>query len=78
MSTNSDVTRYCKFYEKCFKEKTLKKNKNFKNTKDDIVWLDEEEEEEALKEKEKFNDLRNQIIVKNKKNNMSLLDTISK
>ena len=51
-SKNGDVERYVKIFEKLFKNKTLKKNKKFEDSKDKVKFIKEDPKEvkEANKE----------------------------
>ncbi len=51
-SKNEDLERYIKIYEKLFKNKTLKKNKKFEDSKDKVKFIKEDPKEvkEANKE----------------------------
>ena len=51
-STNDDVQRYIKIYEKLFKKKTLTKTKKFDETKNKVELLKEDAEEAKQAEKE--------------------------
>jgi DnaJ family protein C protein 9 len=77
LSTNEDVDRYLNIYEELFKNKILKKNKNYNSTKTKINLIEEDDEEEVEEEKNKFNDLCKQIAIK-QANRGSLLNNISK
>jgi len=63
------------FYEKCFKEKVLKKTKEYTNSKKNVKLLKEENEDEVKELKAKMDDLCKQIKLK-QKNNLSFLDNL--
>jgi DnaJ family protein C protein 9 len=64
-STNDDVQRYIKIYEKLFKKKTLTKTKKFDETKNKVELLKEDAEE--AKEAEKEMDNLTKAIIGNKR-----------
>lgn len=67
-SKNEDVKRFIKIYEKSFKQKILKKNKNYEESKDKIELLKEDfnENKEA---KETLDKLSRQIMDNKKRRN---------
>ncbi len=67
-SKNEDVERYMKIYEKLFKKKTLKKNKKFEDSKDNVKLL-KEDAEEAKEANETLDKLTKQIIGKKRNRN---------
>ena len=69
-STNDDVQRYIKIYEKLFKKKTLTKTKKFDETKNKVELLKEDAEEAKEAEKE-MNNLTKAIIGNKRKRNFS-------
>ena len=64
-SKNADIKRFIKIYEKLFRKKILKKNKNYEETKDKIKLLKEDKNEE--KEAEEALDKLTKQIMDNKK-----------
>ncbi len=75
-STNDDVERFIKIYEKLFKKKTLNKNKKFEESKNKVqlIKIDVEEAKEAEKEM----DILTKAIVgkKRKRNYNEYLDNL--
>ena len=67
-SKNEDVDRYIKIYEKLFKKKTLKKNKKFEDSKDNVKLI-KEDKEEAKEASETLEKLTKQITGKKRKRN---------
>ena len=67
-SKNEDVERYIKIYEKLFKNKTLKKNKKFEDSKDKIKLL-KEDAEEVKESSEMLDKLTKQIMGNKRKRN---------
>ena len=67
-SKNEDVDRYIKIYEKLFKKKTLKKNKKFEDSKDNVKLI-KEDKEEAKEASETLDKLTKQITGKKRKRN---------
>ena len=67
-SKNDDVERYIKIYEKLFKNKTLKKNKKFEDTKNKVKLI-KEDTEEAEEAAETLDKLTQQIMGKKRKRN---------
>ena len=65
-SKNEDVERYVKIYEKLFKKKTLKKNKKFEDSKDNVKLI-KEDKEEAKEANEKLDKLTKQVMGKKRK-----------
>ena len=64
-STNEDVQRYIKIYEKLFKKKTLDKTKKFDESKNKVELLKEDAEE--AKQAEKEMDMLTKAIIGNKR-----------
>ena len=64
-STNDDVQRYIKIYEKLFKKKTLTKTKKFDESKNTVELLKEDAEE--AKQAEKEMDMLTKAIIGNKR-----------
>ena len=64
-STNEDVQRYIKIYEKFFKKKTLDKTKKFDESKNKVELLKEDAEE--AKQAEKEMDMLTKAIIGNKR-----------
>ena len=62
-SKNEDVQRYIKIYEKLFKNKTLKKNKKYEDSKDKVILL-KEDEKETKEANETLDKLTKQIMGK--------------
>lgn len=77
LSRNEDVDRFLAIYDELFKQRILKKNKNYTATKNKINSVEEDDEEEVQQEKEKFDDLYKQIM-NNKTQRTSYLDNLSK
>ena len=67
-SKNEDVQRYIKIYEKLFKNKTLKKNKKYEDSKDKVILL-KEDEKETKEASETLDKLTKQIMGKKRKRN---------
>jgi len=67
-SKNEDVDRYIKIYEKLFKKKSLKKNKKFEDSKDNVKLI-KEDKEEAKEASEAMDKLTKQIMGKKRKRN---------
>ena len=67
-SKNEDVQRYIKIYEKLFKNKTLKKNKKYEDSKDKVNLL-KEDEKETKEASETLDKLTKQIMGKKTKRN---------
>ena len=67
-STNDDVERFIKIYEKLFKKKTLTKTKAFDESKTKVTLL-KEDSEEAEMAKEEMDKLTKQIMGKKRKRN---------
>ena len=65
-SKNEDVQRYIKIYEKLFKNKTLKKNKKYEDSKDKVILL-KEDEKETKEANETLDKLTKQIMGKKTK-----------
>ena len=65
-SKNEDVQRYIKIYEKLFKNKTLKKNKKYEDSKDKVNLL-KEDEKETKEANETLDKLTKQIMGKKTK-----------
>ena len=65
-SKNEDVQRYTKIYEKLFKNKTLKKNKKYEDSKDKVNLL-KEDEKETKEAKETLDKFTKQIMGKKTK-----------
>ena len=68
LSKNGDVERYMKVYEKLFKNKKIKKNKKFDETKDKVKLL-KEDKDEAKEAGEALDKLTKQIMGKKRKRN---------
>ena len=75
-STNDDVQRYIKIYEKLFKKKTLTKTKKFDETKNKVELLKEDAEEAKEAEKEMDNLTKAIIGNKRKRNFSNYLDNL--
>ena len=75
-STNDDVQRYIKIYEKLFKKKTLTKTKKFDETKNKVELLKEDAEEAKEAEKEVDNLTKAIIGNKRKRNFSNYLDNL--
>ena len=75
-STNDDVQRYIKIYEKLFKKKTLTKTKKFDETKNKVELLKEDAEEAKQAEKEMDNLTKAIIGNKRKRNFSNYLDNL--
>ena len=75
-STNDDVERYIKIYEKLFKKKTLTKTKKFDESKNKVELLKEDEEEAKQAEKEMDNLTKAIIGNKRKRNFNNYLDNL--
>ncbi len=75
-STNDDVQRYIKIYEKLFKKKTLTKTKKFDETKNKVELLEEDAEEAKEAEKEMDNLTKAIIGNKRKRNFSNYLDNL--
>jgi DnaJ family protein C protein 9 len=75
-STNDDVQRYIKIYEKLFKKKTLTKTKKFDETKNKVELLKEDAEEAKQAEKEMDNLTKAIIGNKRKRNFSNYLDIL--
>lgn len=75
-STNEDVQRYIKIYEKLFKKKTLTKTKKFDETKNKVELLKEDAEEAKQAEKEMDNLTKAIIGNKRKRNFSNYLDNL--
>ena len=75
-STNDDVQRYIKIYEKLFKKKTLTKTKKFDETKNKVELLKEDAEEAKQAEKEMDNLTKAIIGNKRKRNFNNYLDNL--
>ena len=75
-STNDDVQRYIKIYEKLFKKKTLTKTKKFDETKNKVELLKEDAEEAKEAEKEMDNLTKAIIGNKRKRNFSNYLDIL--
>ena len=67
-SKNGDVERYVKIFEKLFKNKTLKKNKKFEDSKDKVKLI-KEDKEEAKEASETLDKLTKQIMGNKRKRN---------
>ena len=67
-SKNEDIQRFIKIYEKLFRKKILKKNKNFEETKNKIKLLKEDSCEKKEAE-ETLDKLTKQIMLNKKKRN---------
>ena len=67
-SKNSDIERFKKKYEELFKNKKLKKNKNYEDSSNQISLL-KEDEKEAKEAQETLNKLSQQIMLNKKKRN---------
>ena len=77
-SKNEDVSRYIKIYEKLFKNKSLKKNKKFEDSKDNVKLI-KEDENEAKEASETLDKLSKQIMGKKRKRNCDeYLDNLKK
>ena len=77
-SKNEDVSRYIKIYEKLFKNKSLKKNKKFEDSKDKVKLI-KEDENEAKEASETLDKLSKQIMGKKRKRNCDeYLDNLKK
>ncbi len=77
LSTNDDIKRFIKFYDKCIKDKKIKKLKNFTRTKKNIKLLESDDEEQVAREKEKIDKLASAIMLKNSERKNNLADKIS-
>ena len=75
-STNDDVQRYIKIYEKLFKKKSLTKTKKFDETKNKVELLKEDAEEAKQAEKEMDNLTKAIIGNKRKRNFSNYLDNL--
>ena len=75
-STNDDVQRYIKIYEKLFKKKTLTKTKKFDESKNKVELLKEDAEEAKQAEKEMDNLTKAIIGNKRKRNFSNYLDNL--
>jgi DnaJ family protein C protein 9 len=75
-STNEDVQRYIKIYEKLFKKKTLDKTKKFDESKNKVELLKEDAEEAKQAEKEMDNLTKAIIGNKRKRNFNNYLDNL--
>ena len=75
-STNDDVERYIKIYEKLFKKKTLTKTKKFDESKNKVELLKEDAEEAKQAEKEMDNLTKAIIGNKRKRNFNNYLDNL--
>ena len=75
-STNDDVQRYIKIYEKLFKKKTLTKTKKFDETKNKVELLKEDAEEAKQAQKEMDNLTKAIIGNKRKRNFSNYLDNL--
>ena len=75
-STNDDVQRYIKIYEKLFKKKTLTKTKKFDETKNKVELLKEDAEEAKEAQKEMDNLTKAIIGNKRKRNFSNYLDNL--
>ena len=69
-SKNGDVERYVKIYEKLFKKKTLKKNKKFEDSKDNVKLI-KEVPNEVKEANETLDKLSKQIMGKKRKRNFN-------
>lgn len=67
-SKNEDIERYIKIYEKLFKKKTLKKNKKYEDSKDNVKLI-KEDPDEAKEANEELDKLTKQIMGKKRKRN---------
>ena len=67
-SKNEDVERYIKVFEKLFKKKTLKKNKKYEDSKDNVKLI-KEDKEEAKEANETMDKLTKQIMGKKRMRN---------
>ena len=67
-SKNEDIERYTKIYEKLFKKKTLKKNKKYEDSKDNVKLI-KEDPDEAKEANEELDKLTKQITGKKRKRN---------
>ena len=67
-SKNNDVERFKKKFEELFKNKKLKKNKNYEESKNNIILL-KEDAKEAKEAQETLNKLSQQIMLNKKKRN---------
>lgn len=77
-SKNEDISRYIKIYEKLFKNKSLKKNKKFEDSKDKVKLI-KEDENEAKEASETLDKLSKQIMGKKRKRNCDeYLDNLKK
>lgn len=77
-SKNEDVSRYIKIYEKLFKNKSLKKNKKYEDSKDKVKLI-KEDENEAKEASETLDKLSKQIMGKKRKRNCDeYLDNLKK
>ena len=77
-SKNEDVQRYIKIYEKLFKNKTLKKNKKYEDSKDKVNLL-KEDEKETKEANETLDKLTKQIMGKKTKRHYNeYLDNLKK
>ena len=77
-SKNEDISRYIKIYEKLFKNKSLKKNKKFEDSKDKVKLI-KEDENEAKEASETLDKLSKQIMGKKRKRNCEeYLDNLKK
>ena len=75
-SKNEDVQRYIKIYEKLFKNKTLKKNKKYEDSKDKVILL-KEDEKETKEANETLDKLTKQIMgKKTKRHDKVFLDNL--
>ncbi len=74
LSTNEDIPRFLSIFEELFANKTLKKTKLYNSTKNKIKLLEEEDQEEVEKEKERYKVLCSQIIAKKTQRNNFLDD----
>ena len=67
-SKNEDIERYIKIYEKLFKKKTLKKNKKYEVSKDNVKLM-KEDPNEVKEANEELDKLTKQITGKKRKRN---------
>ena len=67
-SKNEDIERYIKIYEKLFKKKTLKKNKKYEDSKDNVQLM-KEDPKEVKEANEELDKLTKQITGKKRKRN---------
>lgn len=75
LSENKDIERYMKIYDKLFKEKVLKKNKKFTETKNKIKLLNVNAEEQKEAE-DALSGLRN-MIMKRQEQRYNYLDKLA-